>query len=254
MAPLALALIGYGKMGQAIEVLVKKSPQEFTIANIYKGRSEKDLAHFMDSADVVIDFTNSSLTDAVIDAASQLKNPLLIGTTGISDQTYEYAKKASSLIPICIAPNTSLAMTILGAITQKVSALLGPDYDIEITETHHRDKVDAPSGSTLMLGKAAALGRSSQSLDSSSKNPSFDVTYPHTQKRKPGSIGFAVSRGGGVFGEHSVRFLGDFDTLEFSHRALSRDLFAKGALVLAKALSQKNPGFYTPADLLGLSF
>lgn len=254
MAPIALALIGYGKMGQTIEGLVKKSSQEFTITNIYKGRAEKDLAHFMNSADVIVDFTNSSLTDAVIDAASQLKKPLLIGTTGISDQTYEYAKKAASQTPICIAPNTSPAMTILGAVTQKVSALLGLDYDIEITETHHRDKVDAPSGSTLMLGKAAARGKASHNVEISSKNSSFDFTYPHTQKRKPGFIGFAVSRGGGVFGEHSVRFLGDFDTLEFSHRALSRDLFAKGALVLAKGLSQKNPGFYTAADLLGLSF
>lgn len=238
--PLHIALTGYGKMGKAIEKLAQSQPEHYQITGVHHKNSTPPLKETLALADVIIDFTRADFTDTVIDAAVALKKPLLIGTTGLTPATHAKAKIAAAHIPLCIAPNTSLAVTILAMIAERVSSLLGEDYDIEITETHHRDKIDAPSGTALMLGNAAAKGRTQAS----------STTYPHEGTRTPGSIGFAVSRGGGVFGDHSIRFLGDHDVLELSHRALSRDLFAKGALILAKIIQTKPNGLYSPRDLL----
>ena len=241
MNTLNLALIGYGKMGQAIERLAKAKADSYKIAGVYC-RSDTSIADTVRTADLIIDFSSPSLTESVIQEAVAFRKPLLIGTTGLSPEILLKVKEAASHIPICLAPNTSLAVTVLSMVSETVGKLLGEEYDVEILETHHRDKVDAPSGTALMLGQSVAKGRG-QNLE--------DVTtYPRQDKRKQGNIGFAVSRGGGVFGEHSVRFLGDHDILELSHKAMSRDLFAKGALVLGKILIKKPKGLYSPSNLL----
>lgn len=235
-----LTLLGYGRMGQAIERIIPDFPGLSVQAIKKRGKDSKQA---LKGAGAAIDFSVAECVEEHVSVAASEKVPLLIGVTGLSSKTHQKIQEAAAHIPLCYAPNTSIGIAVMHHLTQKAAALLA-DYDIEICETHHKQKVDAPSGTALHLGQAAAAGRSIP-LDEA-------MIYPHTEKRKEGQIGFAVMRGGAVTGDHHVNFFGSEDIITLSHRSLSRDLFARGALVLAEKLARKDKGLYKVSELLGL--
>lgn len=190
-----------------------------------------------ETTDLVIDFTTPAATRAHIAAAIQHQKPLVIGTTGLSADDLILIQDASKTCPILYSANMSVGINLLAALVEQASARLGENFDIEIMETHHRNKVDAPSGTALLLGRAT--GREAENLDRSGK-------------RGTGTIGYAVQRGGDVIGEHSVNFFGPGERLELSHRAHDRSLFAKGALRAAQWLKDQPNGLYSMRDVLSL--
>ncbi len=202
----------------------------------------------MQDADTWIDFTAPVATLAALDAASSAgTRTAIIGTTGFdAAQEAQIAAHAKSLV-IVKAGNFSLGVNLLQTLVEKAASALGPDWDIEILETHHRRKVDAPSGTALMLGNAAASGRDADLSDLKAR------PYDGPDARRiPGEIGFAVRRSGGVFGEHEVTFGSDQEVISLSHTALNRAVFAHGALKAAEWAAGKPVGLYDMKDVLSL--
>jgi 4-hydroxy-tetrahydrodipicolinate reductase len=197
--------------------------------------------------DGIIDFTTPKASVALAGLAAQGRIVHVIGTTGIEEEGEAKIRAASRHARIVKSGNMSLGVNLLAAMVKKVAAALGEDFDIEIVEMHHRHKVDAPSGTALLLGQAAAQGRQID-LKSRSARGRDGITGP----RKPGDIGFASLRGGSVVGEHMVIFSGPAERLELGHRAESRDIFARGAVKAALWAFDKKPGLYAMADVLGL--
>ena len=206
-----------------------------------------DPGQALGAAGVVIDFTAPEATVALARAAAQSGTALVIGTTGLAPAHLAALNAVARRVPIVRAGNMSLGVNLMVALTRRVAAALGPDYDIEIVEAHHRLKVDAPSGTALMLGRAAAEGRG---LDEAAARlpPRDGITGP----RPAGGIGYAVLRGGDIVGEHDVIFAGPGEQLVLRHVASDRMLFARGALAAAKWLAGRAPGAYDMADVLGL--
>jgi 4-hydroxy-tetrahydrodipicolinate reductase len=206
-----------------------------------------DAGALFDAADVVLEFAlpPASVTHAELAAAK--KTALVIGTTGHDKAQEEAIRRAASRAPILLSANMSVAVNLLLGLVEQAASRLGPDYDIEILEMHHRDKVDAPSGTALALGKAAAAGRKVE-LDRVAQRGRDG----HTGARRRGDIGFASLRGGDVPGDHVVVFAGPSERLELGHRAASRQIFARGAIRAALWLAGKPPGFYGMKDVLGL--
>lgn len=198
-------------------------------------------------SDVVIDFTAPEASVMHARVAASTKKPLIIGTTGLSESQNAEIAEAAKIAPILLTPNASLAMNVLLGLVRKVAATLGTEYAIEIFEAHHGKKVDAPSGTALALGRAAAEGR-----NVSLQTKAVYDRHGHTGARTKDEIGFSVVRGGDVVGEHTVFFLGTGERLELTHRATDRALFAKGALQAARWLAQQPPGLYSMADVLDL--
>jgi 4-hydroxy-tetrahydrodipicolinate reductase len=161
----------------------------------------------------------------------------VIGTTGLNDKDMKEMQDAAKGCPLLWSANMSVGVNLLAALVEQASAKLGPAFDIEIAETHHRNKIDAPSGTALMLGKAT--GRAAAPIDRSGK-------------RETGTLGYSVQRGGDVIGDHTVSFFGASERIELSHRAGDRSLFAKGALRAAEWLAEKPNGFYSMRDVLAL--
>ncbi len=197
-------------------------------------------------ADVLIDFTLPGASVALIRDAAKRGMAVVTGTTGLSDEQEAEIRKAAESVPIVRSGNFSLGVNMLLALVEEAAAKLD-GYDIEIAETHHRRKVDAPSGTALMLGEAAARGAGV----TLSERGVFD-RHGQTGPRKEGEIGFSVQRGGGIKGDHTVSFFGENDVISLSHRALDRRLFAEGALRAALWVNGKAPGIYTMRDVLGL--
>ena len=197
-------------------------------------------------ADVVIDFTVPDAAVEVADQAADRGFALVTGTTGLNDDQQAAIKKASEIIPVVQSGNYSLGVNLLMALVQQAAAKL-PGFDVEVTEAHHRRKVDAPSGTALMLGEAAAHGRGT-SLEERGLFTRHGQVGPRTDEE----IGFSVIRGGGVFGDHDVAFMSDDEVITLSHRALSRTLFAQGALHAARWVVGKSPGLYSMRDVLEL--
>jgi len=196
-------------------------------------------------ADAVIDFSWPAASVGHAKIAAATGKALVIGTTGL-DATQESAlKQAARKAPILWAPNMSVGINLLLELVREAAAQLGPEYDIEILEMHHRYKVDAPSGTALALGRAAAAGRD---VDLGKKRAG--ARNGATGPRKAGDIGFAVLRGGDEIGLHKVMFAGAGETIELSHRATSRRVFARGAVRAAQWLARKKPGLYSMADVL----
>jgi len=199
-------------------------------------------------ADVVIDFTtpHSTLSNAKI--ASITKTALVIGTTGINNTQKNKIKIFSKKTPIFMSSNMSIGVNLLfNLVRQAASSLKDTDYDIEIAETHHKHKVDAPSGTALSLGEYVARGRKIK-LD---KNKVLDRTKS-LKKRKDGDIGFSVTRGGEIAGEHTVSFIGKNDRVDLIHKANNRSIFVKGALKASLFISKKKSGYFDMKDLIGL--
>ena len=197
--------------------------------------------------DGIIDFTVPAATLALVDLAAQARIVHVIGTTGISAEGEARIKAAARHARIVKSGNMSLGVNLLASLVRKVAQTLGPEFDIEIVEMHHRHKIDAPSGTALLLGDAAAAGRNVNLADASVR-----VRDGHMGERPAGTIGFATLRGGSVVGEHSVIFAGAAERIELSHKAESRDIFARGAVRAAIWAMDKKPGLYAMSDVLGL--
>lgn len=199
-------------------------------------------------AQAVIDFTSPAATMAHAELTAQARAVHVIGTTGLEPAHLEYLTHAARHAVIVRAGNMSLGVNLLVGLTRRVAAALGEEFDIEITEAHHRMKVDAPSGTALMLGEAAAAGRG-KALDDVSDRGRDGITGA----RVPGHIGFASLRGGDIVGEHDVLFAGPGERLVLRHVATDRAIFARGALRAALWGQNRKPGEYDMMDVLGLN-
>ena len=197
--------------------------------------------------DGLIDFTVPAASLELADLSAQARIVHVIGTTGIAPADEARLKAAARHARIVKSGNMSLGVNLLAALVKQVAAALGEDFDIEILEMHHRHKIDAPSGTALMLGAAAAEGRGIDLAQHSVRSRDG-----HTGTRPDGDIGFATLRGGSVIGEHTAIFAGPDERIELSHKAGSRDIFARGAVAAARWAFDKKPGFYDMTDVLGL--
>jgi 4-hydroxy-tetrahydrodipicolinate reductase len=199
-------------------------------------------------ADAVIDFTSPAATRRHAALAAQAEVVYVVGTTGLGAEEQAIIEKAAIQTVVVQAANMSLGVNLLQLVTEQVARALDPDYDIEIVEMHHRHKVDAPSGTALMLGEAAAKGRG-VSLDAVARK----AREGQVGARPRGEIGFATLRGGDVAGEHSVIFAAEGEQIVLTHKATSREVFAKGAVKAALWGRGKPAGLYSMRDVLGLT-
>ena len=231
-----------GRMGQAIAAALEDGEHD-SAGGVDKDAG--DIAELARNADALVDFSSPGALCATLDAARAAGTPILIGTTGLAAEHHDMIDAAARDIAVLQTGNTSLGVTMLAALVRDAAARL--DWDIEIVEMHHRMKVDAPSGTALLLGEAAAEGRGIDLAANSERGRDG-----HTGARGDGAIGFASLRGGTVAGDHSAIFAGDGESITLSHRAESRDIFAKGAVKGAAWLIGRDPGRYSMAEVLGL--
>ena len=228
-----------GPIGTDLGALVGAEPAGVSITN--------NTEALFEASDVVIDFTIPAATRLHAEAAAASGTAYVVGTTGLGKEEQATVDAAAETAAVVQAPNFSEGVNVLFAVTQKIAATLGADYDIEILEMHHRNKIDAPSGTALGLGKAAAAGRG-LSLEDVARY----AREGETGARPHGEIGFATLRGGGVVGDHTAIFANEVERLEMTHRAGSRSIFAGGAVRAALWLQGKPPGLYGMTDVLGL--
>lgn len=208
----------------------------------------EDPAAMIANVDVVIDFTVPAATAEHARLAAQAEAALIAGTTGLDAAQEEAVRLAARHVAVVRASNFSVGVTLLLALTEQVAGILGPDYDIEILEMHHRHKVDAPSGTAISLGEAAAAGRG---VDLATVRQA--VRDGHTGPRPQGQIGFATLRGGDVVGDHTVIFAGEGERVELGHKAASRQVFAAGAVRAALWTRGKPSGLYSMKHVLGFA-
>ncbi|MBD3837755.1 4-hydroxy-tetrahydrodipicolinate reductase [Brevundimonas sp.] len=235
---------GYrGRMGRAVSQVLDARDDVVVAARIDWG-DEADLS----LCDVVIDFSTAEASLALAQAAAELGGPaLVIGSTGFTPEQDAALEQAAERIAIVKSGNFSLGVNILiGLVQHAAQRLDAQDWDIEVTEAHHRRKIDAPSGTALMLGEAAAEGRFSDLADLQLK-PYDGITG----ERPVGKIGFSSVRAGGIVGEHTVMFASEDEVLTLSHSAIDRSLFAKGAVAAAAWVRTRRPGLYDMQDVLG---
>jgi 4-hydroxy-tetrahydrodipicolinate reductase len=197
--------------------------------------------------DGIIDFTSPASSVEFAGLAANARIVHVLGTTGLSEADEQAIRAAARHATIVKAGNMSLGVNLLAALTRKIAATLDEDFDIEIVEMHHKHKVDAPSGTALMLGAAAAAGRGIELKDRSVRSRDG-----HTGARRQGDIGFATLRGGDVVGDHTVIFAGPGERIEISHKASSREIFARGAVKAALWGRGRGPGLFAMTDVLGL--
>ena len=252
--PLKIAVAGaLGRMGRAVAAVVEADPQLVLAARFDRPDVSDPILMAQDqalaAADVVIDFTTAAASTALAQAcAARGKPALVIGSTGFDDGQLAALAAAAKQIPIVRAGNFSLGVNVLMGLVRQAARALPADYDIEVYEAHHRRKVDAPSGTALMLGEAAAEGRGVELADVARR-----TRDGITGERPQGEIGFSVVRAGGIVGEHSVIFGADEEILTLSHSARDRGLFAKGAVAAARWVGGRSPGAYDMQDVLGFS-
>ena len=247
-----------GRMGRVVAGLVAERPG-LELAALFDrpdaagqsidGRSLVDAETALGACDVIVDFSTGSASAALARlAAGRGGAALVIGSTGMSGDEDRAVAEAAARIAIVKSGNFSLGVNLLlGLVRQAARALPAADYDIEVFEAHHRRKIDAPSGTALMLGRAAAEGRGVD-LDASAERGRDGITGARGQ----GAIGFSVMRGGGIVGEHSVTFAAEDEIITLSHSARDRSLFARGALAAATWVKDRPPGLYDMMDVLGL--
>lgn len=216
-------------MGKAIAAAVDENP-EFTIDE--------------HRPDVLVDFSAPDGLQESLERAVSAGIPILIGTTGLDETADSEIAEAAKAIAVLRAANTSLGVAVLSDLVERAAQALGPEWDIEILEMHHRNKADAPSGTALALGEAASRGRGAAMRAERCRDGTG-------LKREQGAIGFASLRGGTVAGEHDVIFAGPEERLILSHRADSRMIFARGALAAARFLARKPAGLYSMRDVIG---
>ncbi len=206
-----------------------------------------DIVHTVAAADVLIDFTTPAATLEHCLVIHEYGKALVAGTTGFSDAQMDKLRQHAAAFPLLWSSNMSMGVAILAELTERVAKLLDNHYDIEIIEAHHRHKVDAPSGTALTLGEAAARGRAVTLADAK-----VSARDGITGARREGSIGFSVIRGGDIVGDHTVLFASDGERIELTHKASNRAIFARGAVHAAKWLKGQPSGFYGVRDALKL--
>ena len=207
-----------------------------------------DPADLFAQADAVLEFTSPAATAQHVELAARKKKIHVIGTTGLEPSQMAVLQRAAKQTAIVLAPNMSVGLNLLLLMVEQMAHALDTDWDIEILEMHHRHKVDAPSGTALALGRAAAAGRGAD-LDHLAKRVRDGITGA----RRRGDIGFAVLRGGDVVSDHRVIFASEGERVELTHIATSREIYARGALRAALWAQGRPPGFYSMADVLGLN-
>ncbi len=205
---------------------------------------ENDLRNCVVGANVVIDFTLPDATLSHVKTCAELKIPYVCGTTGMTKSQFEIFQEHAQKMPCVWAPNFSLGVTLLTQLAERAASTLGDDFDLEIVETHHRRKVDSPSGTALALAKAAATD---------GKLTDADVEFGRKGQcgpRQKGQIGIHAVRGGDIIGRHEMHFFGDGEQITLTHQAYSRDAFVRGAMRAAAWLQGREPGLYTMKDVL----
>ena len=245
MAPLRLLVNGAkGRMGQTIIACAKLDAGVRVAAEV---DADDDFAGALSGADAVIEFSHHTVTAAVARACAAAGKLLVIGTTGHTDAELEQIRAASASIPLVFAPNFSVGVNALFWLTEKAAEILGPDFDLEVVEMHHRLKKDAPSGTARRLAEILAGVRGLQ----------YSSDVRHGREGMPGErtsheIGMHALRGGDVVGDHTVIFATQGERVELTHKASSRDTFARGAIRAAKWARGRQPGLYDMQDVLGL--
>ncbi len=232
-----------GRMGAALVEAVAAAGQPYA-GGIDQGG---DLAALAAGCDVLVDFSAPAALESNLDAAIVAGVAIVVGTTGLAERHHFLCDHAAEKIAVLQTGNTSLGVTLLAHLAREAAQRLGEDWDIEISETHHRMKVDAPSGTALLLGQAAAEGRGIDLAGHSARGRDGI-----TGAREPGTIGFASLRGGSVAGDHTVHFLADDERITLTHLAENRRIFARGAVRAAQWLIGKQPGRYSMEQVLGL--
>lgn len=239
----------HGRMGRALRTLIDAREDCRVVAGVDTAARESDVPVFPSlaacdvHADVLIDFSNAAVTDATLDACVQKGLPCVLCTTGLSEQTLQHIEQAAAHIAIFKSANMSLGVNVLIALAKKANALLGSAYDIEIIEKHHHSKLDAPSGTALMIADA---------IKDAADTPYHYMYDRHAERRARDTqeIGLHAVRGGSIVGEHDVLFCGPNEVLTLSHSAQSRDVFANGAVNAAVFLAGKPAGCYDMEDLI----
>jgi len=230
---------GSNMIGRDPMVLAGLEPSQLKIV--------EDPALLFAEADAVIDFTAPAAVAQHAALAAQAKTAYILGTTGLEPEHFAAIERAARHCVVVQSYNMSLGVNILAGLVQQVAARLGDDWDIEIMEMHHRHKVDAPSGTAILLGEAAAKGR-----EVAFREQAVLSREGITGARKPGTIGFATLRGGNVVGEHTAIFAAEHERIELSHKATDRGIFSRGAVRAALWARGQKPGLYTMKDVLGL--
>ncbi|PPC82264.1 MAG: 4-hydroxy-tetrahydrodipicolinate reductase [Methylotenera sp.] len=239
-------LILHGALDRADNVhLSRDAGEQFGRVSGVKVVADIDVA--LNGADVLVDFTRPEASMLYLAACQKHKVKMIIGTTGFSTEEKQKIEAAAKEIAIVFAPNMSVGVTLLINLVEQAARVLNEGYDIEVVEMHHRHKVDAPSGTALRLGEAAAHG-----LGQDLKDCAVYAREGVTGEREAGKIGFATMRGGDVVGDHTVVLAGIGERVELTHKASSRATFALGALRAAKYLAAKDSGLYDMRDVLGL--
>jgi len=232
-----------GRMGQALQRAAADAGHSYA-GGVDQGDAVAELAK---RAEVLVDFSAPAALSANLKAATETGVPILIGTTGLNSTHHAAIDEAAKHIAVLQTGNTSLGVTLLAHLVQEAASKLGDDWDIEIVEMHHRMKVDAPSGTALLLGEAAAKGRDVDLTANSERGRDGQ-----TGAREQGAIGFASLRGGTAAGDHSVIFAGDEERITLTHNAENRMNFARGAVKAADWLVWQNTGRYSMPDVLDL--
>ena len=258
VAPVRIGISGaLGRMGRAVASVTKsqaravlgpQTDRQDLAGQTVDGVVLVSLADALGGSDVIVDFSTPAASVALARTSAARGGPaLVIGSTGLSNDDLAAVAEAAKSTPIVRSGNYSLGVNmLLGLVEQAARALQAQDWDIEVFEAHHRRKVDAPSGTALMLGEAAARGRQ-VNLDTVAVRGRDGLTGP----RQDGAIGFSVSRGGGIIGEHSVSFAAEEEIITLAHSARDRGLFARGAMAAALWVAGKPPGLYDMMDVLG---
>jgi len=263
---LRIAVFGItGRMGKALIAAIDEAPNTRLVAGCasssssWVGHDLRELgarnsgkivaaaSEALAEAQVAIDFSLPAATAANVAACVNAHRALVIGTTGFDESVRAQISAAAREIPIVLAPNMSLGVNLLLRLVELAAQKLDDEYDIEIFEAHHRNKKDAPSGTALALGEAAAKGRG-VALETAAEH----TRHGTTGVRRRGAIGFSVFRGGDVVGDHTVTFAGPGERVELTHRASDRMAFARGAVRAAQWLASRSPGLYSMRDVLGL--
>ncbi len=239
-----------GKMGRVVERIVASDPSCQIVAGIDPSLPSAAYPVFATpeqctvAADVIIDFSTASAVDALLDYAAKTKTPLVLCTTGLSDEVLEKMKACTAQTAILKSANMSIGINLILNLVQKAAeTLYDSGFDIEVVEKHHNQKIDAPSGTAMVIADAI-----NDALDSS-----MHYVYDRSQtrqKRDCKEIGIHAIRGGSIVGEHDVIFAGQDEVITLSHQAMSKEIFAVGAVKAAKYLAEQGPGFYTMADVL----
>ncbi|ERJ12473.1 4-hydroxy-tetrahydrodipicolinate reductase [Haloplasma contractile] len=244
-----------GKMGNVLRNKIKDS-KEFTVVSGYNHENEdlnsydfpiyNDINQFSAEADVIIDFSHPNNLKTLLEHANKKKIPTVIATTGYNEQQLREIKDASKKVPILLSSNMSLGINVITRVLRQLSSFLyNEDFDIEIIEKHHNKKIDSPSGTANLLANTI-------NMELNQDNQYVHGRVGNETIRKKNEIGIHAVRGGTIPGEHQVIFAGDDEIIEFKHTALSKDIFALGAMKAAKFISKQSEGLYTMDDLFKL--